>query len=107
MIGLGKWKFKLDTFLYSGLVYVTIGEEQGSYTFQAEIPGMNPNPRIEIESIRVTRNEIHALYYTDALPWEKPLPADLTFQGDTMTIVLQLPFFGEMTLENGVRVRRR
>ena len=104
MITYGKWKFELNTFLYSGPFYVTISEKDGQYEFIPELPGMNQALGFEVQQVEVRENTIHIESTTDALPGGKTVVGDLTFHGETCDAVLQIPFLGKLEVKNGVRV---
>jgi len=104
MPALGKWKFYVDTMFYRGDAILAVFEkEDGDYDVGLEIPGMANAPEIEVVRMEVDGNTINGAGKTDLLKG-KEIPFSATFDGDTASGFIKIPFIGRIKLTNGVRV---
>jgi len=102
MLGLGKWKFKLDTMFYRGDAFLTVGEKDGEYDIGIELVDMNL-PEFSYEGLQVEGDTVTGIAHTDLLRG-KDIPFTITFEGDTANGFLKVPFMGKIKLKDGERI---
>jgi len=102
MLGLGKWKFQLDTMFYRGDVYLIVGEEDGEYDISIELTGMDI-PEFTYESLQVEGNTVTGIVHTDLLRG-KDIPFGITFEDGAANGFLKIPFMGKIKLKDGVNI---
>jgi len=102
MLGLGKWKFKLDTMFYRGDAFLTVGEQDGEYDIGIELVDMNL-PEFSYEGLEVEGDTVTGIAHTDLLRG-KDIPFTITFEGDTANGFLKVPFMGKIKLKDGERI---
>ena len=102
MLGLGKWQIVVSTRFYSGEVFLIIGEKDGEYDIYTEFPsGKRPDFRfskLQAEGSTITGVAQHSMLQG------KMLPFNVTFENDTVSGSLDVPFVGMIKFEKGVRV---
>jgi len=102
MLGLGKWKLNVNTRFYSGDVFLIIGEKDGEYDIYAEFPsGKKPDFRfskLQAEGSTLTGVAQHSLLQGNMLPFSA------TFEDDTVSGSLDVPFVGMIKFTNGEKV---
>jgi len=103
MLGLGKWKFNVNTMIYRGEAFLTIGEKDGEYDIGIELPGQDNVPDFEIFDMAAEGNTITGSVKTSLLRG-KVIPFSATFDGDTASGFLKVPFVGKIDLKDGVKV---
>jgi len=103
MLGLGTWEFNVDTMFYRGKVLLIVKEKDGAYDMDIDIVGMDSTPPFAVLSMNVEGNTVSGAAQTDLLKG-KEIPYSITFDGDTATGFLKVPFMGKINLKNGARV---
>lgn len=101
MIGLGKWRCNVDTMFFSGDVELTVKDNNGEYGFELDLPGIDI-PDYQIKSVEEDGNNVKAVVYIPALGKDADL--NVTFDGDSFSGVLKIPFLGKVKLKDGYRV---
>ena len=105
MLGLGTWQFSVDTMFYRGDAKVIIGEQDGAYTVDVDIPVMDDMPDFSFNSLEADGNTITGTATIDLdMMRGKEIPFSVTFDGDTASGFLKIPFMGKITLKDGKRV---
>ena len=105
MLGLGTWQFSVDTMLYRGDAKVIITEKDGEYNVDVDIPVMDDMPAFAFTSLQAEDNTITGTATIDIdMMRGKEIPFSVTFDGETATGFLKVPFLGKIKLNNGVRV---
>ncbi|MDR2525634.1 MAG: hypothetical protein LBC83_05560 [Oscillospiraceae bacterium] len=102
MIGLGSWKFKVDTMFYKGDAILTVGDNGGKYSVDIEITDVDIPP-ITVFGIEEEDDTISGTATTDLLKG-KEIPFSITFEGDVANGYLKVPFLGRVKLENGIKM---
>ncbi len=104
MIGLGKWQATVNALLFKGTVGVTISDNNGEYVIDFELPDKFKDVKVKTYDIKEEGNTLSGKGEITMLPG-KELEAIVTFDGDTMTGVLNIPFMKKsIELKNGHRV---
>ncbi len=104
MLGIGRWKFFVDIFMYKGDVIINIDEKDGSYEITPEIPGFHEELKYELLEAKVNDNTLHLVAAATLLPGKKKLSANLTFDGDRCFAQIEVPYLGSLELNNGVKI---
>jgi len=102
MIGLGKWACNVNTMFFSGEVKIKVFDNNGSYGFELDIPGITV-PDITIKEIKEEDDTIYAVTQTSLLPG-KDIELTITFDGDTFDGFLKIPFVGKVKFKDGHRI---
>lgn len=102
MIGLGKWACNVNTMFFSGEAKLRVFDNNGSYGFELEIPGV-PAPDIIIKSIEEDDDTINAVIQTNLLP-DKDIIFTVTFDGDEFDGFVKIPFLGKVKFKDGHRI---
>ena len=102
MLGLGKWKFFVDTMFFRGDAYLLVSEKDGAYDAAVEVPGMQV-PKIDFWGIQQEGSTITGMARTDLLRG-KDIAFSCTFDGDRASGFLKVPFLGKIKMSNGVKV---
>lgn len=102
MIGLGKWACNVNTMFFSGEVKINVFDDNGSYGFDLDIPGIKI-PDIDIKKIEEDGNTINAVAQTSLLPG-KDVELTITFDGDEFDGFLKIPFLGKVKFKDGHRI---
>lgn len=105
MVGIGKWVGSVNTIVFKGDVTVEIKDKDGEYEIDFELPEKFKNIEIRYYDVHAEGNTIKGKGEVTLLPG-KEMEASVTFEGDTMTGVLKLPFLGnkEIKIKNGRRI---
>ncbi len=101
MIGLGKWVCHVDTMFFRGDAHLHLFDNNGEYGFELTLPDMDV-PAITVKDVVEDDNTLNAVANTDLLPG-KDISVSLTFEGDTFTGLLKVPFIGKIKLKDGKR----
>jgi len=105
MLGLGTWNFSVDTMLYRGDAKIIIGEKDGEYDVAVEIPVMDDMPAFTFEDVQTEGDTITGSAKVDMdMLRDRDIPFSLTFDGDSATGFLKVPFLGKIKLNDGVRI---
>lgn len=103
MIGLGKWGCKVDTMFFEGEVKFEVIDNNGEYDFKLYVNDSTPD--FEVKSVTEENGDtIHGIGTTAFLPG-KDIEVILTFEGDSFTGVVKVPFLGKIKLKNGYRIQ--
>ena len=105
MVGIGKWSAKVSTLVFKGEITVDIRDNNGEYEIEFHLPEKFKNVEIKYHDVHAEGNTIYGKGEITLLPG-KMMDADVTFDGDTMTGSLTLPFLGnkEIKLKDGHRI---
>ena len=101
MIGLGTWKFAVDTMFYKGAAILTITND-GEYAIKVELPDM-AGIEIAVANITEDGDTLNGIATTDMLKG-KDIPCSVSFDGDSAQGVLKVPFLGKLKLEQGQKI---
>ncbi len=104
MLGLGKWRFYIDFFLYKGYVYLNIEDNNGKYKITPEADGYTGDIVYDLDDVVVKGNTLHVEISSVAIPGNKRISGDLIFDGDKCKAVAEVPFVGHLELKDGIRV---
>ena len=102
MIGIGKWKFNVDTMFYRGEAFLVISEKDGAPDIELDLPGQQV-PDFAVSDLAYEGNTVTGNIQTSMLKG-KNIPFSCTFEGDTANGFLKIPFIGKVKLNNGERV---
>ncbi len=102
MIGLGTWKFHVDTMLFKGDAIIKIFNNGGEYDFELDVKDVDI-PDISVKDINEDGDTLTAVGSTSMLPG-KDIPISLTFSGDTVTGFVKVPLIGKIKLKEGTRI---
>ena len=102
MIGLGKWACNVNTMFFSGEVKINVFDDNGSYGFELDIPGIQI-PDINIKKVEEDDDTINAVAQTSLLPG-KDVELTITFDGDEFDGFLKIPFLGKVKFKDGHRI---
>ena len=102
MLGLGKWKFKMDTMFYRGDVLLIVSEKDGEYDINIELTDMNI-PEFSYEKLEAEGNTVTGIAHTDLLKG-KDIPFSITFEDGVANGFLKIPFMGKIKLKDGVNI---
>ena len=99
MLGIGKWKFTVNTRFYSGEVFLVVGEKNGEYDVYAEFPsGKKPDFRfskLQAQGSTLTGVAQHSLLQGSQIPFSA------TFADGTASGFLDVPFVGMIRFSDG------
>jgi hypothetical protein len=101
MIGLGTWEAPINTIAFRGIGRMIISDNNGEYDFKFEIPDVDI-PEIVVSDIVEDGNTLTASAECDLVKGKK-IPVSVTFEGDTLTGLIKIPFIGRVKL-NGKRI---
>jgi len=101
MIGLGTWKFAVDTVFYNGAAILTITHD-GEYAIKVELPDMT-GMAIAVGDITEDGDTLNGTATTDMLKG-KDIPCSITFDGDEAEGVMKVPFIGKLKLKSGKKI---
>ncbi len=104
MLGIGRWKFFADVFMYKGDIILNISEKDGKYDIFPEIPGFHEELKYELLETTVKGNTLSVVAAATLLPGKKKLFGELIFEGDKCIAKLTVPYMGTIVLDNGVKV---
>ena len=102
MLGLGKWKLAVKTRFYSGDAFMIIGEKDGGYDIRVELAS-GKKPDFRFSNLRAEGNTLTG-YAQHSLLQGEMIPFSATFEDDTVTGFLDVPFVGMIRFKDGVRV---
>lgn len=103
MIGLGKWGCKVDTMFFKGDAAITLFDDNGSYGFELDVPGVDI-PDITVKQVTEEGGDtLNAVVQTSLLPG-KDIEMTATFDGDDFTGIIKIPFIGKVKLKDGHRI---
>ena len=102
MIGLGKWACNVNTMFFSGEVKFTIFDNNGTYGFDLDIPGIQV-PDVTVKEVKEDDDTIEAVVQTSLLPG-KDIELVVTVDGDEFDGFLKIPFIGKVKFKDGHRI---
>ena len=102
MIGLGKWKFFVDTMFYRGDATLIITDNGGTPGIELDLPGMDV-PDFSVSDMAYDGNTVTGNVQTSMLKG-KNIPFSCTFEGNTANGFLKIPFIGKVKLSNGTKI---
>ena len=102
MIGLGKWKFHVDTRFYSGDAYLVVGEKDGEYDIYAELAN-GKRTDFRFSKLQVQGNTITGVAQHSLLQGSQ-IPFSATFEDGAASGSLDVPFVGMIRFSNGEKV---
>ncbi len=100
-IALGKWRCRIDSFIFSGDIFMTVRNKNGEYDFELEVPGITA-PDFEFKRIEESGNRVNATVFVPAVKKEAEL--DITFSQNSFEGFLKVPLLGKIKLKNAVKV---
>lgn len=103
MIGIGKWAGDIQTPIVKGSGIVEIKDKDGSYDFKVTIDNGSDLPPYTVYDIKESGNTLSAKIDTSLLG-KTTVDISVTFDGDTFSGYLKVPFFGKVPILNGRRV---
>ncbi len=102
MIGLGNWACNVNTMFYSGEAKIRLFDNNGSYGFELEVPGVTI-PEITVKEVNEDDDTVEAVVQTSLLPG-KDIEISVTFDEDEFTGFVKIPFIGKIKLKDGHRI---
>ncbi len=102
MIGLGKWACNVNTMFFSGEVKLKVFDNNGSYGFELDLPGVDV-PDVDIKEVVEDGDTINAVVGTSLLP-DKDINLSVTFDGDEFDGFVKIPFIGKVKFKDGHRI---
>ncbi len=103
MIGIGKWKFSVNTIFYKGSAVLEVKDNNGKYAFNVEAPGLKKMPDYYISNIKENGNTLTVRGGSDLLPG-KEVEVSATFNGDRCSGYVNVPFFGKIAIKDGEKI---
>lgn len=104
MVGIGKWKFTVNTFFFKGDVFLKIEDNNGKYEFVPEFPGYDGKLEYSIDEVTENGNSLYVRGSSAMVPAVKSVAATFYFDGDSYRLVSDLPFIGHFEVNNGVKI---
>ena len=106
MIGIGTWRARIDTFFLKAEATVDIQDQNGQYAFVFHLPEQFSNANIRFFDVREEGDTLFGKGEISLLPG-KIFEGRFTFQGDSLTGTITLPFMENKTIEllDGHRVQ--
>lgn len=102
MIGIGTWRFKISTLVFSGEITLQVFDDGGKYGYKLRIPGIKVPP-IEIIEVKEDENTVDATVQTTLLPGKNIL-IHAEFDGDTVEGYIKAPIVGKVKIKDGRRI---
>lgn len=104
MIGLGTWVTSVNMMIFKGEITVVIADKNGEYDIDFQLPDKFKDVKIRTYDIVENGNTLKGKGEITMLPG-KTLEAEVTFDGDTFTGVLRIPFLKRtIELKNGHKI---
>jgi len=102
MLGLGKWKFTVDTRFYKGEAYLIVAGKDGEYDIHSELAnGKRPDFRfgkLQAEGNTITGVAQHSLLQGHSIPFSA------TFEDGAASGFLDVPMVGMIKFSNAEKV---
>ncbi len=104
MIGLGTWVTSVNMMIFKGEITIVISDKDGAYDIDFQFPDKFKDMKIRTYDIVEEGNTLRGKGEVTMLPG-KELEAEVTFNGDTFTGVLRIPFLKRtIELKNGHKI---
>ncbi len=104
MIGLGKYKVKIDHMFYNGVAVFEIKNDDGNYEIDIELETDDfEMPDIELKDVIEEVDTIIAKAEVDEFPG-KLIDVNLTFTDDKCNGFLKIPFVGKIKIKDAVKI---
>lgn len=104
MIGLGKYKVKIDHMFYNGIAVFEIKNDDGKYEIDIELENDDfKMPDIELKDVIEEVDTIIAKAAIDEFPG-KLVDVSLTFNDDKCNGFLKIPFVGKIKIKDAVKI---
>lgn len=104
MIGLGTWVTTVNMMVFKGDITIVISNKDGEYDIDFQLPDKFKDVKIKTYDIVENGNTLSGKGEITMLPG-KTLEAEVTFDGDTFTGVLRIPFLKRtIELKNGHKI---
>jgi len=103
MIGLGTWKFTVDTAIYKGDALLHIKDNDGQYDMKCELVGMDKAGMDAVTIAEEGENTLTGIAATNLLKG-KDIPFTVTFENGVANGFLKVPFIGKLKLKDGQKI---
>ena len=104
MIGLGKYKAKINNMFFKGDAIFELEPEDGSYEMEIELQGADFDmPDFKLFDAKEDGNTFTAKATTSLLPG-KEIDVELTFENDKCNGFLKIPFIGKIKIKDAVKI---
>ncbi len=104
MIGLGKYKAKINNMFFKGDAIFELELEDGSYEMEIELQGADFDmPDFKLFDAKEDGNTFTAKATTSLLPG-KEIDVELTFENDKCNGFLKIPFIGKIKIKDAVKI---
>ncbi len=104
MIGLGKYKAKINNMFFKGDAIFELENENGKYEMEIELQGADFDmPDFELTNTVENGNTLTANATTSLLPG-KDIEVELTFEDDKCNGFLKIPFIGKIKIKDAVKL---
>lgn len=103
MIGLGKWEFNVDTFVYKGGATIEISNKNGKYDFKVAMLEMDKTPQYYVDSVKEEGNTLTLTGTSDIMPG-KEVKVVATFENNVCNGYIKIPILGKIKINNGKKI---
>lgn len=104
MIGLGKYKAKINNMFFKGDAIFELDFEDGKYEMEIELQGADFDmPDFELKNVREDGNTLLANATTSLLPG-KEIDVELTFENNKCNGFLKIPFIGKIKIKDAEKI---
>lgn len=104
MIGLGKYKAKINNMFFKGDAIFELENDGGKYGMEIELQGADFGmPDFELKNAAENGNTLTATATTSLLPG-KDIEVELTFEDDKCNGFLKIPFIGKIKIKDAVKL---
>lgn len=104
MIGLGKYKAKINNMFFKGDAIFELEFEDGKYEMEIELQGADFDmPDFELKNVREDGNTLLANATTSLLPG-KEIDVELTFENNKCNGFLKIPFIGKIKIKDAEKI---
>ena len=104
MIGLGKYKAKINNMFFKGDAIFELENEGGKYEMEIELQGADFDmPDFELKDVREDGNTLLATATTSLLPG-KDIDGELTVADAKCNGFLKIPFIGKIKIKDAEKI---
>lgn len=104
MIGLGKYKAKINNMFFKGDAIFELEKEDGKYEMEIELQGADFDmPDFKLYDTVEDGDTFTAKASTSLLPG-KEIDVELTFEDDKCNGFLKIPFIGKIKIKDAVKI---